>query len=188
MSEAVTNDLAARHAAAEATNRNFSYAKPPERKSGRAFVALAKTDCMSARVVVLKKGGGENILHYHDNGDSCWYVLKGRVRFYGPDDVLIGEFGANEGTCTPRFRRYWFENVGDDELDLPGRGWIVADVSLRHAHAADVDTAGSRRRRGTQDELGRASADVHDEVGRPDRKSTRLNSSHIPLSRMPSSA
>jgi mannose-6-phosphate isomerase-like protein (cupin superfamily) len=112
------DNLAARHAAAESQNRNFSYAKPQERKSGRAFVALAKTDCMSARVVVLKKGGGENILHYHDNGDSCWYVLKGRVRFYGPDDVLIGEFGANEGTCTPRFRRYWFENVGEDELEM----------------------------------------------------------------------
>ncbi len=110
--------LAARHAEAESKSRNFRYEKPSERASGRAFVALAKTDCMSARVVVLKKGGGENILHYHDNGDSCWMVLKGRVRFYGPDNVVIGEFGPMEGTATPRFRRYWFENVGDDELEM----------------------------------------------------------------------
>ena len=110
--------LAARHAEAEAENRNFAYAKPAERASGRAFVKLAKTDCMEARVVVLKKGKGENILHYHDNGDSCWMVLKGRVRFYGPGDQLIGEFGPMQGTATPRFRRYWFENVGDDDLEM----------------------------------------------------------------------
>ena len=45
-------------------------------------------------------------------------VLKGRVRFYGPDDVVIGEFGPHEGTITPRFSRYWFENIGDEDLEI----------------------------------------------------------------------
>jgi hypothetical protein len=45
-------------------------------------------------------------------------VLKGRVRFYGPDDVLIGEFGPNEGTITQRYARYWFENIGDEDLEI----------------------------------------------------------------------
>ena len=45
-------------------------------------------------------------------------VLKGRVRFYGPGDVLIGEFGPHEGTITPRFSRYWFENVGEEDLEI----------------------------------------------------------------------
>jgi hypothetical protein len=40
------------------------------------------------------------------------------VRFYGPDDVLIGEFGPHEGTITPRYARYWFENVGDEDLEI----------------------------------------------------------------------
>jgi len=32
--------------------------------------------------------------------------------------VVIGEFGPHEGTMTPRFARYWFENVGDDDLEI----------------------------------------------------------------------
>ena len=45
-------------------------------------------------------------------------VLKGRVRFYGPGDKLIGEFGPHEGTVTPRYSRYWFENAGDGDAEL----------------------------------------------------------------------
>jgi hypothetical protein len=41
-----------------------------------------------------------------------------KVRFYGPEDVVIGEFGEGEGIVTPRFSRYWFENCGDDDLEL----------------------------------------------------------------------
>jgi mannose-6-phosphate isomerase-like protein (cupin superfamily) len=66
----------------------------------------------------VKKNGGENNLHYHSTSASFWMVLKGRVRFYGPGDVLIGEFGPHEGTITPRYSRYWFENVGDDDLEI----------------------------------------------------------------------
>jgi len=69
-------------------------------------------------VQVVKKHGGENNLHYHTTSASFWMVLKGRVRFYGPDDVLIGEFGPHEGTITPRYSRYWFENVGDEDLEI----------------------------------------------------------------------
>lgn len=36
----------------------------------------------------------------------------------GPNDVLIGEFGPHEGTITPRYARYWFENVGEDDLEI----------------------------------------------------------------------
>mgnify|MGYP003694430529 CR=1 FL=1 len=58
---------------------------------------------MRGAVQVVKKHGGENNLHYHTTSASFWMVLKGRVRFYGPDDVLIGEFGPHEGTITPRY-------------------------------------------------------------------------------------
>jgi mannose-6-phosphate isomerase-like protein (cupin superfamily) len=69
-------------------------------------------------VQVVKKHGGENNLHYHTTSASFWMVLKGRVRFYGPGDVVIGEFGPHEGTITPRYARYWFENVGDEDLEI----------------------------------------------------------------------
>ena len=73
---------------------------------------------MRGVVQVVKKNGGENNLHYHTGIASFWMVLKGRVRFYGPGDVVIGEFGPHEGTITPRFSRYWFENVGEDDLEI----------------------------------------------------------------------
>ena len=67
---------------------------------------------------IVKTDGGENNLHYHTNSDSFWMVLKGRVRFYGPDNKLIGEFGPHEGTSTPRYSRYWFENAGEEDAEL----------------------------------------------------------------------
>ncbi len=103
--------------AAEETVTPFSYSKPVT-DGKRASVSLCKTDLYRVAVVVMKKGTGETNLHYHTTADSFWMVLKGRVKFYGPDDVLIGEFGPNEGTSTPRFSRYWFENVGEEDLEM----------------------------------------------------------------------
>ena len=112
------DQLAAMHVEAESKVKNFAYQKPEEIDSGKGFVGLARTDLFRAVVQVVKKDGGENNLHYHKRMDSFWMVLKGRVKFYGTDDVVIGEFGPNEGTITPRFSRYWFENVGDGDLEL----------------------------------------------------------------------
>jgi mannose-6-phosphate isomerase-like protein (cupin superfamily) len=103
--------------AAEETVTPFSYRKPGE-PGKRASVSLCKTDLFRAAVVVMKQGSGETNLHYHTGADSFWMVLKGRVRFYGPGDALIGEFGPNEGTSTPRFSRYWFENCGEEDLEM----------------------------------------------------------------------
>ena len=106
------------HRAAEASWATFSYAKPDGVSSGKGFVALGRKDIVRGVVQVVKKHGGENNLHYHTTSASFWMVLKGRVRFYGPGDVLIGEFGPHEGTITPRYSRYWFENVGDEDLEI----------------------------------------------------------------------
>ena len=96
----------------------FSYSKPDGVSAGKGMVALGRKDIVRGVVQVVKKNGGENNLHYHSGIASFWMVLKGRVRFYGPDDVVIGEFGPLEGTITPRFSRYWFENIGDDDLEI----------------------------------------------------------------------
>ena len=110
--------LAALHEAADAMSATFSYAKPQAFDAARASVKLAETDMMRARVVVLKPGQGENNLHYHTRSDSFWMVIKGKAAFYGPGDEPIGEFGPMEGTTTPRYFRYWFENAGDGDLEM----------------------------------------------------------------------
>ena len=90
-------NLAELHRAAEAEWTTFSYAKPDGVSSGKGFVALGRKDIVRGVVQVVKKHGGENNLHYHTGIASFWMVLKGRVRFYGPDDVVIGEFGPHGG-------------------------------------------------------------------------------------------
>jgi mannose-6-phosphate isomerase-like protein (cupin superfamily) len=107
-----------RHAEAEELVLPFSYSKPDGVSSGKGRVQLVKTDRLNGVVQIVKKNGGENNLHYHTNSDSMWMVIRGRVRFYGPGDEVIGEFGPNEGTVTPAYSRYWFENVGEGELEL----------------------------------------------------------------------
>ena len=111
-------NLQALHEAAEADWATFSYAKPDGVSSGKGFISLGRRDIVRGVVQVVKKSGGENNLHYHTGIASFWMVLKGRVRFYGPDDVVIGEFGPHEGTITPRFSRYWFENCGEEDLEI----------------------------------------------------------------------
>ena len=116
--ETQDEELQKRHQAAEANPATFSYAKPGDVSAGKGFVNLGRRDIVRGVVQVVKKHGGENNLHYHTTSASLWMVLKGRVRFYGPGDVLIGEFGPHEGTITPRYSRYWFENAGDEDLEI----------------------------------------------------------------------
>ena len=66
----------------------FKYTTPVTEKP-KTIVRLCRTDLLYSSVQVLKEGG-ENNLHYHAGVDIAWMVLKGRVRFYGPGDVVIG--------------------------------------------------------------------------------------------------
>jgi mannose-6-phosphate isomerase-like protein (cupin superfamily) len=118
MSMIADEELQKRHAAAEAHPVTFAYARPSGVNAGKGRVKLGKSDIVRGVVQIVKKHGGENNLHYHTTSASFWMVLKGRVRFYGPDDVVIGEFGPHEGTITPRYARYWFENIGDEDLEI----------------------------------------------------------------------
>ena len=118
MIETKDEELLQRHRQAEADPLTFAYSKPSGVNAGKGFVSLGRKDIVRGVVQVVKKHGGENNLHYHTTSASFWMVLKGRVRFYGPDDVLIGEFGPHEGTITPRYSRYWFENAGDEDLEI----------------------------------------------------------------------
>ena len=118
MTETKDDELQRRHDEAEADPVSFAYKKPDALNAGKGFVNLGCKDIVRGAVQIVKKNGGENNLHYHTSSASFWMVLKGRVRFYGPGDVLIGEFGPHEGTITPRYSRYWFENCGNEDLEI----------------------------------------------------------------------
>lgn len=97
--------------------QKFSYTKPDHQETSKAIVSLCQTDIIRGAVQVLQEGGDNN-LHSHTGMDGFWMVLKGRVRFYGPGDEVLGEFGVHEGIVMPRNSEYWFESCGDVDLEL----------------------------------------------------------------------
>ena len=94
--------------------QTFSYKKPDNLRRGKGIVQLAKSDIIRGRVQIVTEGG-ENNLHSHNGMDGFWMVLAGRVKFYGPGDVVIGEFGKHEGILIPRGAQYWFESSDPNE-------------------------------------------------------------------------
>lgn len=105
------------HREAEARIQTFSYARPPDTPRPKQIESLCRGEHFRLHVQVVKDGG-ENNLHYHTNSESAWMVLKGRARFYGVGDALLGEFGPNEGIFLPGGSRYWFEKVGEEVLEI----------------------------------------------------------------------
>jgi len=101
----------------DARIRAFDYAKPPVTEVSKAIVLLGRSDIMRAAVQVVREGG-ENNLHAHAGMDIFYMVLAGKARFYGTGDALLGEFGPQEGVLIPRNGAYWFESIGDTELEL----------------------------------------------------------------------
>jgi mannose-6-phosphate isomerase-like protein (cupin superfamily) len=98
--------------------RPFSFANPPESALKRAVVPIVKTDILVGNVQIINQGG-ERQLHSHTGMDGFWMVLKGRVRFYGPEDeTVIKECGPMEGVFVPRNVSYWFESVGEEQAHL----------------------------------------------------------------------
>jgi mannose-6-phosphate isomerase-like protein (cupin superfamily) len=89
----------------------------PEFPKGKRVITLGRTDRLWAGVQYVKEGG-ENNLHSHTYMDGVYFVIKGRVRFYGENDVVLGEAGPNEGFIISRGFRYWFESCGDEALEL----------------------------------------------------------------------
>lgn len=143
VSRAVRRDARAKGGPPRAPQR-FSYSKPEGGQAAKAIVSLCQTDILRGAVQVVTEGGDNN-LHSHTGMDGFWMVLKGRVRFYGPGDEVLGEFGMHEGIAMPRNAQYWFESCGDEDLELLQ---VVAfdrevknarvDVNLRKLEAGKV--------------------------------------------------
>lgn len=95
----------------------FRFTEAPEFTRGKAHVRLAQTDLLRGKVQVLKSGG-ENNLHTHLRSDGFWFVLEGRARFYTEGDELVAELGPREGVLIPRGFKYWFEQTGEEPLQI----------------------------------------------------------------------
>jgi mannose-6-phosphate isomerase-like protein (cupin superfamily) len=115
------NDVAptetARPAKPPRAPQTFSYRKPAGQQQAKAIVSLCQTDIIRGAVQVIREGGDNN-LHSHTGMDGFWMVLKGRARWYGPGNQVLGEFGPHEGIVMPRNAQYWFESCGAEELEL----------------------------------------------------------------------
>ena len=97
--------------------QTFKYEKPNV-TTPKGSIKLCQSDILKAAVQIIRDGGGNN-LHSHAAADTCWFVLKGRARFYGENDEILGEFGQYEGIMTPRGTQYWFESaIKGEDLEL----------------------------------------------------------------------
>lgn len=129
------------HQAVEAKVSIFKF-DPAGVVGTRGNINLAAMDSCRARIQVLRKGAPKRRLHYHPNQDQIYLVLKGRVRIYGPADVVGGELGAFEGIVYPENSRYWLENVGDEETWL--LHFSAYPKGAKAARVVDITTEGAR--------------------------------------------
>ena len=104
------------HRSKEAKVETFSYRRPDSSKE-KDVIRLGRSELSGMNMQVLREGG-ENNLHYHNNSDTIWYVLRGGAKFYGPGDVLIADLGPDDGIVMPGGARYWFEKTGTEDLEL----------------------------------------------------------------------
>jgi len=113
----VNPEKEAYHREAESRMHTFSYNEPAAMRNVKELVNFVRTPNVRVQVQVVTEGG-ENNLHYHTNSDGVWMVLRGRAKFYGAGDKLLGELGEHEGIVIPGGARYWFEKVGETDLEI----------------------------------------------------------------------
>jgi mannose-6-phosphate isomerase-like protein (cupin superfamily) len=95
----------------------FSYQRPDVSRP-KTIVRLCSGSVSMGIVQVVTKDGGETNLHSHGGMDSIYFVLKGRVRFYSSEKEVLAELGPHEGVLIPHDFKYWFENAGEEPLEV----------------------------------------------------------------------
>ena len=111
----------------------FRYDRPIL-KEAKVTAKLVATDFIDADVQVVQAGGSPN-LHSHSGNDAIWFVLSGRVKFYGEADEPIAELGPHEGVLIEAETPYWFESVGDfpcEMLHVTARNRAEHDKRVNH--------------------------------------------------------
>ena len=77
----------------------FKYTTPQTEKP-KTIVRLCRSDLLYSSVQVLKEGG-ENNMHAHNAQNGFWFVLSGKVRFYGEGDQVLAEYGCLRAAPVP---------------------------------------------------------------------------------------
>jgi mannose-6-phosphate isomerase-like protein (cupin superfamily) len=124
-------------------------------KRGKRNLHLGSSGGLNVGVQVVIRGGETN-LHAHPNIDSSWFVLSGRVKFYGTGDALVAELGKGEGIFIPRGVPYWFESGSEETLEIlhitsGQRGRVNFEPVKAHQERQLQERKGSRH--ATQEEL-----------------------------------
>jgi mannose-6-phosphate isomerase-like protein (cupin superfamily) len=123
--------------------QTFSYRTPAPDDALKQVTRLCASENLRASVQVIQREFREN-LHSHRDTDGLWIVLRGRVSFFGPDDLLLGEFGPMEGIFMPRNCRYRYQSTGEETLEvmqvLSAQGGWGPD---RKEHAPRGDSRGT---------------------------------------------
>ncbi len=103
--------------------KQFKYPGPADPRArsrgpekGRSY-DLIYNDTVASTVQIMEKGQG-NPLHSHTNEDGYWLVLEGRARFFDETGGTVAHLGPFEGIFIPRYTRYGFENVDDEQLQI----------------------------------------------------------------------
>lgn len=114
--------------------------KTPVVQGKRGVVNIVRSETMIAQVQVFKPGAGELELHSHTAMDGLWFVLRGTARFYGENDDDAIEVGPHQAVFVPRDAPYWFENAGDDLLELLQVESIDRRIPNRYVRHRAIDT------------------------------------------------
>ena len=86
-------------------------------RDGGLSYHLCAGPTLRSKVLVLEPGV-HNSAHAHADEDAHYFVLHGRVTFYGDGDVPTAELGTNDGLFMPHAAVYWFANTGDEPLQM----------------------------------------------------------------------
>ena len=133
----------------------FRYERP-EGDGSKEIAHLARTDTFKADVQRVTEEGANN-MHAHTGNDGFWMVLEGEARFYGDGDEVLAELGPDEGIVIPRGLKYWFESIGDEDLEILHVGSYDNRVEDHRVDHADRDrppaSEESRRERAYQVDL-----------------------------------
>lgn len=98
--------------------QRFSYERPTEIGGAKMLSQLCNGSFVRGQIQIVTEEGATN-RHSHAGSDGFWFVLAGQARFYaGLDDEESWTLDEHEGILVPHGCPYWFESVGDDELEI----------------------------------------------------------------------
>jgi len=96
----------------------FAYERPSEITGAKMLSQLCNSRFIRGQIQIVTEEGATN-RHSHAGSDGFWFVLGGQARFYaGLDDEDSWELDTHEGILVPHGCPYWFESIGDSELEI----------------------------------------------------------------------